>query len=85
MAPMQQDSYIFELIESNKLEQIWSSCTSLSEQMSYPSFFCTGDWLAAVSSVVEETNRQLVIVVTLCFLNQQMKCLDNLKMEALTL
>lgn len=52
-----------EQVGADRLPDIWPTCTTLAQAMAYPSFFCTGDWLAAVSSGLPLSERPVVLQV----------------------
>ncbi|QQG64709.1 GNAT family N-acetyltransferase [Desulfobulbus oligotrophicus] len=52
-----------EQLNQDRLPDIWPICTTLAQAMAYPSFFCTGDWLAAVSSGLTSSERPVVLQV----------------------
>ncbi|NLX18335.1 MAG: GNAT family N-acetyltransferase [Desulfobulbus sp.] len=52
-----------EQVGAVRLPDIWPTCTTLAQTMAYPSFFCSGDWLAAVSSGLTSSERPVVLQV----------------------
>lgn len=52
-----------EQVSEDRLADIWETCTTLARTMAYPSFFCSGDWLAAVDSQRTPDERPVVLVV----------------------
>lgn len=50
-------------VPENRLEEIWPICTDLALSMSYPSFFCTGDWLKTCAESIEASDALLILTV----------------------
>ncbi|ROT98383.1 GNAT family N-acetyltransferase [Marinobacter sp. R17] len=52
-----------EIAEESDLPSVWAWCTQTALKMSYPSYFCSGDWLEAVEKTKGRSNNLLVIIV----------------------
>ena len=52
-----------ERVAGHALPGLWTRCTELVRTMSYPSFFCTGDWLEAAANHLSPEEQLVVLVV----------------------
>lgn len=54
---------VVEPTSQEDLGQVWKVCTEMAQNMAYPSFFCTGDWFAAVAEALSPRDELLVLQV----------------------
>ncbi|MDG4553804.1 MAG: GNAT family N-acetyltransferase [Candidatus Competibacter sp.] len=52
-----------ERIRGEDLEDIWPLCTKIAVNMSYPSFFCCGEWLKTAANALCYKNELSILVV----------------------
>lgn len=64
MSEMSQN-FIVEPVVKEDLCPVWDVCTEIAQNMSYPSFFCSGDWLKASAEHLCREDSLLVLVVKL--------------------
>jgi len=52
-----------ERVSVDKFHEIWPICTDIAQRMSYPSFFCTGDWLKSSSESLHAKDTLFILLV----------------------
>lgn len=52
-----------EVADKSNMPSVWAWCTQTALNMSYASYFCSGDWLEAVEKTQSRSNDLLVIIV----------------------
>ncbi|MBK8508721.1 MAG: GNAT family N-acetyltransferase [Candidatus Competibacteraceae bacterium] len=54
--------FVAQLTEE-QLDNIWPLCTKIAQKMSYPSFFCSEDWLRSAANTLLPKEQILVLIV----------------------